>query len=83
MSSETISIALDIANKHHRGQSRKGSLLPYLVHPLDVLRKLYDWGLHPGHKYVAECAILHDVYEDAECRLTAIDDVCSNLVDKY
>lgn len=53
--------ALDFAHRAHRGQRRKGSRIPYLVHPLRVAETLLRYG-YPIPWAVA--ALLHDTLED-------------------
>ena len=56
--------ALEIAKKYHHGQLRKGSTLPYIVHPMAVAEAFED----EDYKIVA---VLHDTIEDTE--LTTYD----------
>lgn len=61
-----IDKAVMLATQAHAGQKRKcywgGSYLPYLVHPLDVLKRVWTWGA--ASEVVGAAAVLHDVYED-------------------
>lgn len=50
----------------HAGQTRKGSGLPYSVHPMAVAERLKSLGFGPE---VEIAALLHDVIED--CGITA------------
>jgi (p)ppGpp synthase/HD superfamily hydrolase len=65
---EFYELALDIAIKAHNGQVRKGSLMPYVVHPVRTAAWLMLFGL-PMH--VVAAGLLHDVLEDTP--LTADD----------
>lgn len=56
-------IAILYAMYHHRGQKRKGSTLPYILHPLKVALLLRDGGAS-GELQIA--AILHDLLEDTK-----------------
>ncbi len=56
--------ALKIANKAHKGQFRKHSGLPYILHPLEVAKQLTIWGVK--HEDILSAAILHDVLEDCD-----------------
>ena len=58
---ETLFRALDFAAQAHRGQFRKGTRIPYLVHPLRVAEVLLRAGC-PNELAVA--ALLHDTLED-------------------
>jgi (p)ppGpp synthase/HD superfamily hydrolase len=59
--SDRINHALAFAAKHHDGQVRKGTKLPYLTHPANVAIILTRYG-QPEDTVVA--GILHDVVED-------------------
>jgi hypothetical protein len=63
--------ALSYAAKWHRDQPRKGTTLPYLLHPLGVASLVLEAG---GNEDEAIAALLHDVPEDhgGEPRLTEI-----------
>lgn len=54
--------ALDFAYRAHRGQFRKGSGLPFIVHPLAVLSQLSEWGV--TNIVVWKAGVCHDVRED-------------------
>ncbi|RMF19289.1 MAG: bifunctional (p)ppGpp synthetase/guanosine-3',5'-bis(diphosphate) 3'-pyrophosphohydrolase [Deltaproteobacteria bacterium] len=58
---ETVSAALDTAATKHRGQKRKGSDLPYLVHPVAVAALAASCG---GNAEQVAAALLHDTVED-------------------
>lgn len=53
--------AIEFAAAAHAGQYRKGTAIPYIVHPLNAARVLLLAGC-PEH--VAAAAVLHDVIED-------------------
>lgn len=59
--SDRINHALAFAAKHHDGQVRKGTALPYLTHPANVAIILTRYG-QPEDTVIA--GILHDVVED-------------------
>lgn len=40
-----IENVIQFANNAHKGQYRKGSGLPYVVHPIAVLQMIADWGV--------------------------------------
>lgn len=50
--------------KHHRGQYRKSSGKPYIVHPGRVAKQLLDYGIQ-DQDYIA-IAWLHDAIEDTD-----------------
>lgn len=53
--------AVEFAQKAHQGQYRKGSSLPYIVHPISVMESLI---LEGCSEEVAIAGLLHDVIED-------------------
>lgn len=53
--------AFSYAHEAHLGQTRKGTTIPYLVHPLDVVLILSN-NSAPAHVVIA--GLLHDVIED-------------------
>lgn len=54
--------ALALAEHPHRGQTRKGTDIPYIAHPLAVAGLVIDFG---GDEDQAIAGLLHDVIEDA------------------
>jgi (p)ppGpp synthase/HD superfamily hydrolase len=54
--------AILFAAEAHRGQSRKSSTLPYVVHPLEAMHILIRHGVRDEDALAA--AVLHDVVED-------------------
>lgn len=61
--------AICIAANAHFGQSRKGSGLPYIIHPLEVMTIVASVDHTPA---MLIAAVLHDVVEDTEWRITDI-----------
>jgi (p)ppGpp synthase/HD superfamily hydrolase len=61
--------AIEFAARAHRGHCRKGSEIPYIVHPLAVAKILIDAGC-PEDVVVA--GILHDTVEDTPVSLDEI-----------
>lgn len=53
--------AIEFAAAAHAGQYRKGTAIPYIVHPLNAARVLLLAGCA---EHVAAAAVLHDVIED-------------------
>lgn len=53
--------AIEFAAAAHRGQYRKASRVPYIVHPLGVMRILLTSG---AEEELAAAGVLHDVVED-------------------
>lgn len=58
---DRISKAVSFAARAHRDETRKGSEVPYIVHPLDVLSILLKNG---ASEDLAIAGVLHDVLED-------------------
>jgi (p)ppGpp synthase/HD superfamily hydrolase len=60
---DIISKALQFSYKAHKGTFRKGTKIPYIVHPLDVASILMKNNA-PEHVIIA--GLLHDVVEDED-----------------
>lgn len=61
--------ALPFAKEKHKGQTRKGDIIPYIYHPLMVAYHAITIGLDEDTLIAA--AILHDVCED--CAVPVVD----------
>jgi len=61
--------AIEFAMRAHRGQYRKDSRVPYIVHPLGVAEILLEYG---GTELLAVAGILHDTVEDTPVTLAQI-----------
>jgi len=61
--------AVEFAARAHSGQYRKGTRVPYVVHPLNVGRLLIEAG---ASEAVAVAGILHDTLEDAGVTLAEV-----------
>ena len=61
METTTIFKAIEFAATAHRGQYRKGSKIPYIIHPLGTANILIDLGCS---EEIVAAAILHDTIED-------------------
>ena len=69
--SERVRAALRLAERAHRGQLRKGSEVPYVLHPVAVAMLL----LAAGADEDLVCAgFLHDVVEDSDTTLRGLDE---------
>ena len=64
-----IFAALRFAGDAHSGQFRKGTRVPYLIHPLNVAKILLDHGCSDE---LAVAALLHDTVEDTEVTVEQI-----------
>jgi (p)ppGpp synthase/HD superfamily hydrolase len=69
--SKTYEEALRLAAVAHRHQMRKGSGLPYVIHPIHVSVILLRYGFSTE---VAVAALLHDVVEDQDYDLAEISE---------
>ena len=58
-----IDRAIAFATRAHEGQVRKGTMRPYIVHPLEVGRIV---SLMTDDEEIISAAILHDTIEDCE-----------------
>lgn len=67
----TLDSAIVFATECHKGQTRKYSGLPYIVHPLAVMNTLIDCGFS-YHEDLLVAAVLHDVVEDCGITITEI-----------
>jgi (p)ppGpp synthase/HD superfamily hydrolase len=65
----TIFDAIEFATRAHAGQFRKGTRIPYIVHPLAVARILIE---HDAPDNVVFAAVLHDVIEDTNATLAQV-----------
>jgi (p)ppGpp synthase/HD superfamily hydrolase len=61
--------AIEFAARAHSGQYRKGTGVPYLVHPLNVAQLLIRAG---ASEPVSAAGVLHDVVEDTAATLNEI-----------
>lgn len=61
--SEKVIKALEVAAKAHQNQHRKGSELPYIVHPVEVAMTLLSCG---EREELVIAGLLHDILEDTE-----------------
>lgn len=55
--------AIQIAVEAHAGQRRKGRPIPYIAHPMEVMKAIARLGI--TDESVLAAAVLHDVLEDA------------------
>ncbi len=69
MTSDAMFEAIEFAARAHRHQHRKGTGVPYIIHPLGVAHILIDYG-SPQDLVVA--AILHDTVEDTSVTIGEI-----------
>jgi guanosine-3',5'-bis(diphosphate) 3'-pyrophosphohydrolase len=71
-----LDFAIQIAAEYHRGKTRNatigGTQLPYVTHPLEVLKKIWFWGV--GEEVMFIAAVLHDTVEDTDLTGTLIQE---------
>jgi len=61
--------AIEFAAKAHRGQYRKGTNIPYIVHPIRVAQILIEYGCSEP---IVIAGVLHDTVEDTA---VSLDDI--------
>ncbi len=61
--------AIKFATIKHNGQVRKGTAIPYIVHPVEVMQILLTYG---ASENVVVAGVLHDTLEDTD---TTIDEI--------
>jgi (p)ppGpp synthase/HD superfamily hydrolase len=71
MRDETMFQAVLFATRAHDGQYRKGSRVPYIVHPLGVARQLIET---EAAMEIVVAGLLHDVLEDSDHGIEEIQD---------
>lgn len=69
--------AIRLAAKAHDGQYRKGTHLPYIIHPVNVMKTLIE--LECDAEIVA-AGILHDLIEDTSIKIEAIESIFGKRV---
>ena len=72
LENELLNDAIAYAVKMHRTGLRKGTNMPYIVHPLEVMHILYEMG---ADKKLMAAGVLHDTVEDTEATLDEIKEL--------
>jgi len=72
--------AIETAARAHHGQYRKGTKIPYIVHPLAVGRHLIEIGCRDE---VIAAGILHDTVEDSDLTLLEIEQKFGSEVSRF
>lgn len=70
MNHTLINSALSFAARAHAHQKRKGTAVPYIVHPVGVMLVLLEFNVHEPE--ILAAALLHDTVEDTA---TTLDDL--------
>lgn len=65
--------AINFAAEKHRGQERRGTELPYVIHPIIVAHLLGKYKKSTRLEELQVAALLHDVLEDTECTYIEIE----------
>jgi len=76
MSEDTIFKAVQCAVRAHLGQFRKGTRIPYIIHPLRVAETLIEYDCS---EEVVIAGILHDTIEDTAI---TVDDIVRSFGEK-
>lgn len=71
LASKLVSAALEFAREAHAGQVRKGDGSPYIAHPVEVARLLYEAGFR---QTVIAAGLLHDVMEDCGVSVAELEE---------
>ena len=72
--------AINMAAEAHRDQFRRGSKLPYIIHPVTVLALLNHFKISKHQEELSIAAILHDCVEDTSLTLDQIHDEFGDMV---
>jgi len=72
ISRELFEKAIVFATKAHEGQFRKGSGLPYIVHPLQAMLTLFEIKKTNYPYLLGTVLLLHDVVEDTDVTIETI-----------
>ena len=67
---ELFNNAISFAVEKHKSGLRKGTKMPYIVHPLEVMHNLMLMG---ADKNLMAAGVLHDTVEDTDATLEEID----------
>ena len=72
---EMLQEAIALAVRFHAGQCRDGDIqgcrVPYIVHPIDVMRTVWAWGA--GDPGTLTAAVLHDALEDTSLGFSELE----------
>lgn len=73
--------AIRFATERHEGQYRKGSMVPYIVHPIETMQILYSMNASVD---LLMAGVLHDTLEDTETEFEELEllfgETVANLV---
>ena len=77
MYSKRIHNAIMFASKAHKNQTRKGTDIPYIYHPMEVLQILTEMGCDEDVKIAG---VLHDTVEDTDVTIEEIRELFGDNV---
>ncbi len=81
---DQLSKAVVFAANAHAGQFRKTSGIPFISHPIEVMKTVSRWKIREEYKLVS--SVLHDTVEDTRTTIEDIEDEfgtqVANLVDE-
>ncbi len=75
-----LNLAIAFATEAHEGQFRKGTQIPYILHPLEaaaIVATMTD------NDYVLAAAVLHDVLEDTETTIEKVKELFGEKIAEY
>src|SRR5690349_16414645 len=78
-----IDHAILFATVAHKGQYRKKFGIPYIVHPLEVLKQIKIWNVGDEEMNIDVATVLHDVVEDTHVKIETIYDTFGATVANY
>lgn len=68
-----LNMAVMFATEKHLGQFRKGNGVPYILHPLEVLKQVASWGITKvAFLDLWVAVVLHDTVEDTDATIEEI-----------
>ncbi len=78
---DRIQNAIAIATLWHGTQYRKhfigGSRLPFITHPLEVMKRIWSWGA--GTEDMMQAAVCHDLLEDTSVNVFELSDIITPM----
>lgn len=77
LESARYAAAISFAARAHKGQTRKGTSIPYITHPLAVSGLVVEFG---GDEDQAIAGLLHDVVEDCDVQLDVLAEMFGHRV---
>jgi myo-inositol-1(or 4)-monophosphatase len=68
-----FAIVVDFVANAHKGQLRKGSKLPFVIHPCSVLKIIRSWEI--SDNTMLKAVLAHDVIEDCEISYDKVEEI--------